>query len=162
VEPPPGLDRRAHHDELGPALGGDTGDLLAEASRPRAHDLPSHADAVRGRNGGRGVEPLLQSVELAVELRVQGQLAIDDERRNEHDAGTAVGGEPAREVERVLRLLPLEQRDDDAAVGDRLGPQREPPRAAPERPNVRPPHRSSWYGTEARITLGSTSSNRFT
>jgi hypothetical protein len=64
----------------------------------------------------------------------------------------------------VLRLLPLEQRDDDAAVADRLGPQHKPAQPAPQCPYVRTPrrHRSSWYGTEARITLGSTSSRRFT
>jgi hypothetical protein len=28
--------------------------------------------------------------------------------------------------------------------------------------DVRKPHRKSWYGTEARITCGSTSRSRFT
>jgi hypothetical protein len=50
VEATAGLDRRADDDELGPALGGDAGDLLAEAPRPCAHDLPPHADAVRARH----------------------------------------------------------------------------------------------------------------
>jgi hypothetical protein len=31
-----------------------------------------------------------------------------------------------------------------------------------EHSDVREPHRMSWYGTEARITCGSTSSNRLT
>ena len=35
-------------------------------------------------------------------MRVQRQLALDDERRNEDDLGTAVGGEPAGEIERGM------------------------------------------------------------
>jgi hypothetical protein len=95
-------------------------------------------------------------------MRVERQLALDDERRHEHDAGAAIGGEPAGEIERVLGLLPLEQWDDDAAVGDRAGPACDTPRPATQHPDVRPLHRMSWYGTEARITCGSKSSSRFT
>jgi hypothetical protein len=46
AEAAPGLDRRAHNDELRAALGGDTRDLLAEAPRPRPDDFPPDADAV--------------------------------------------------------------------------------------------------------------------
>jgi hypothetical protein len=66
VKAPTRLDRRADDDELGPPLGGDAGDLLAEAPRPRAHDLPPHADAVRARHGSSGLEPLLQLGDLPV------------------------------------------------------------------------------------------------
>ena len=162
MEPPAGFHRRADDDELGSPLRSDAGDLVPEASRTGAHDHPTHADSIRARHGGRGLESLLERGEL--EVRVQRQLAVDDERRDEHDPRAAVGREPAGEVERVLRLVPLEQRDDDAAVGDRLGPQHESAQPAPKCPYVRTPqrHRSSWYGTEARITFGSTSSRRFT
>ena len=54
-----------------------------------------------------------------VEARVERQLAVDDEWRDEHYASAPVGGKAAREVERVLRLLPLEQRHDDRPVADR-------------------------------------------
>jgi hypothetical protein len=162
MEASPRLDRGADHNELGPALRGDPGDVLPEAARPGADDLPPHADAVRGCNGGRGLEPLLQRDQLSVEVRVQWQLALDDERRDEDDPGSAVGGEPAGEIQGVLRLLPVEQRDDDAPVRDRLRPQSDASHALPESADVREPHRSSTYGTEARITCGSTSSSRLT
>jgi hypothetical protein len=77
-------------------------------------------------------------------VRVQRQLALDDERRDEDDPRAAVRGEPAREVERVRGLLPIEQRHDDRAVGDRTRPAREVPNAAVEDRGVRPPHRNSW------------------
>jgi len=108
VEAAPRFDRRAHHQELGAAFDGHPGDLVAEAARTGAYDLPPHADAVRGREGGRRLEPLLEHVELAVEMGIQRQLAIDDERRDQHDPRAAVGGEPAGEVEGVFRLLALE------------------------------------------------------
>ena len=162
MEPSPRLDRRADDDELRAAFRGDARNVLAEAPRPRANDLPPYSDAVGGRHGSRRLEPLLQGREPALEVRVQRQLALDDERRDEDDLGTAVGGEPAGEIERVLRLLLLEQRHDDAAVGDRARPTREAPRSASEHLDIGALHRSSWYGTEARITFGSTSSSRFT
>ena len=49
-------------------------------------------------------------------MRVERQLLVDEQRRDEDDARATVGGEPAREVERVLGLRPAEQRHDDAAV----------------------------------------------
>ena len=136
------LHRRADHDELGAALRGDLGDVLPEQPRARADDLPADCDAIRARDGGGGVEPVPYRPQLVVEVRVERQLALDDERGDEHDAGATVGGEPAREVERMLRLLPLEQRHDDAAVGDRARPAREAPRAAVQQPEIQAqPHR---------------------
>ena len=162
MEAPPRLDRRSHDDELGSTLGGDVRNSFAEAPGTGAHDLPPDADAVRARNRGRAVEPLLQACELAVHVRVQRQLALDDERPDEDDAGAAVCSEAAGEIERMLGLLLVEQRHDDAAIGDRARPARETARSAMQEMYVREPHRSSWYGTDARITCGSTSSSRFT
>jgi hypothetical protein len=156
------LDRGADDDELGATLCGHARDVLAEAARPRPDDLAAHGDPVGARHRGRRLEPFSQLGERALEVGVQRQLALEDGRRDEHDPRAAVGRKPAGEVERVLGLLPLEQRDDDAAVGDRLRPQREAPRAPAELPDVRHLHRSNWYGTEARITFGSTSRSRFT
>jgi hypothetical protein len=144
VEAAPGLDRCADNDELGSAFYGEACDVLPEVPRPGADDLPPHTYAVRAGHGGRGLEPLLQTAQLSVEARVERQLAIDEKRRHEHDAGPAIGSQPAGEIERVLGLLTLEQRDDDAPVGDRAGPEREAACAPPERPDVRQLHRSSW------------------
>jgi hypothetical protein len=144
AEAPARLDRRSDDDELGATLGGDARDGLAEASRPRADDLAAHADPVRARDRGRRLEPLLQLGERAVEVGVQRQLPFEDGRGHEHDSRPAVGGEPAGKVERVLRLLPLEQRDDDGAVRDRLRPEREATGAPVQPPDVRQLHRMSW------------------
>ena len=138
------LDRRADDDELGAALGRDARDLLSERSGPRANDLPPHRDAVGVRDRGRRVEPLLQSHELTVEVRIQRQLALEDRRRNEDDARPAVGREPASEVERMLGLLPVEQRHHDRAIRDRARPASEAPRAMMEQVEVGQLHRRSW------------------
>jgi hypothetical protein len=137
------LDRRAHDDELGAALLGDTRDLLAEQAGARPDELPPHADAVRARHRGRGVEPPAQRRQLAVEARLERQLPLDDERSDEDDPCAAIRGKPAREVEGVLRLLPLEEGDDDRPIGDRPRPAREAARLAVERADIREPHRRS-------------------
>lgn len=143
-------------------LGGDAGDLLTEAPRPRKHELQPDADAVRAGDRRRRLEALLHIGEPVVQVRVERQLALDDERGDEKDAGAAIGGEAAREVEGMLGLLSVEQRHDDAAIGDRARPARESPGSMVEDVEIRDLHRSSWYGTDARITCGSTSSSRFT
>jgi hypothetical protein len=77
-------------------------------------------------------------------VRIQRQLPLEEGRRDEHDAGAAIGGEAAGEVERMLSLLAVEQRHDDAAVGDRPRPAGEAPRAAMEEPGAGELHRMSW------------------
>jgi len=144
LEAAPRLDGRAHDEKLGPVLGRDARDVLAEAPRPRAHDLPPHADAVRERDGSGRLELLVQLEEPAVHVRVQRELALDHERRDENDARAPIGGETAREIERVLGLLPVEERHDDAAIGDRARPAREAARAPVERSEVGKLHRMSW------------------
>jgi hypothetical protein len=162
AEAAPRLDGRADDHELGSMLRSNPRDFLTEASRAGADDLPPHGDAVGGRERGSRFEPLLEPHELSVEMRVERQLVLEDGGSHQDDPSPAVGREPAREVERVLGLLPVEQRHDDAPVGDRPRPAREAPGAVVEHPEVGEPHRSSWYGTEARMTFGSTSSSRFT
>ena len=132
VEAAPRFDRRADDHELRAPLGGDARDLVPEAAGPRAHDFPPHRDAVRVRHGGGRLEALLEACKLAVEVRIDRQFALEDSRRDQDDACAAVGGEPAREVERVLRLLPVEQGYHDGAVGDRARPAREAARAVVE------------------------------
>ena len=144
MEPPPRLHGSADDEELGSVLGCHAGHVVSEAAGPRAHDLLPHADAVRDGHGGRRLEPFLQVGKPAVHVRVERQLALDDERSHEDDARAAVGGEPAGEIERVLRLLLVEQRHDDAAIGDRARPARKAPGAVMQEAYVREPHRSSW------------------
>ena len=160
METAPRLDRRADDDEFGTALRRDTRDLLAETSGTRADDLAPHRDAVGARDRGRTLESLLQARERAVHVRVDRQLTVDDQRADEDDARATVGGEPTGEIEGVLRLVLVEQRHDDAPVGDRARPPREMLRAVVQQTDVRKPHFRSWYGTEARITFGSKSRRR--
>jgi hypothetical protein len=162
TEAAPRLDRRADDDELRPVLGGDASDVLAEAPRTGAHELSADADAVRARHLGGGFEPLLQAHQLPVEVRIDRELLLEDGRRDEDDSSSAIGGKAAGEVDCVRGLLPVEQRHDDAPVGDRPAPAPEAARPATERPGAWHLHRMSWYGTEARITFGSTSSRRLT
>jgi hypothetical protein len=75
-------------------------------------------------------------------VRIQRQLSLDDEQPNEDDTRSAVGGKSTGQIERMLRLLPVEEWHDDAAIGDGLRPQHKAARAAPESADVRkPPHR---------------------
>lgn len=143
LETAPRLDRRADDDELGSALVRDPRDLLAKQTGARANDLAPHADAVRRRDRGRHVEPLTQRAQVAVEPRVERQLAIDEERRDEDDARVAVGGKPARQIERVLRFLLLEERHDDRAIADRACAAREHLGTATEEAKVGASHRTS-------------------
>jgi hypothetical protein len=143
VEAAPRLDRSADDDQLSAPLGGDSRDLLAEAPGTSTDDLAAHGDAVRARNRRCRLEPLSQTDELSVEVRVQRQLALEDGRSDEDDARSAIGGEPAREVEGMLRLFAVEQRHDDAAVSDRAGPAREASRPAMKEPDVGQLHRMS-------------------
>jgi hypothetical protein len=132
MESAPRLDGRADDQELRPPLGGNAGHFLPEAPRARADDLAAHPDAVGAGHRGCRLEPLSNVHELPVEVCVERQLALQDGRCDEDDSGAAVGGEPAGEVDRVLRLCVVEQGDDDRAVRDRARPAREAPRAAME------------------------------
>ena len=73
-------------------------------------------DAVRLRDGGRLRQRLAQRFDFGIEVGVERELLGNDERRDEHDVGAAIGREAAGEVERVLGLGATEERDDDAAV----------------------------------------------
>jgi hypothetical protein len=143
LEAAPRLDRRAHDDELGATLVRHACDLLAEQPRARPDDLAPYADAVRSRDCRGRVEPVAQPALLAVEACVERQLPLDEERRDEDDPCAAVGREPAREIERLLRLLPLEQRHDDRPIADRTGPTREPPGAMVQQADVGESHLTS-------------------
>jgi hypothetical protein len=77
-------------------------------------------------------------------MRVEGQLALEDGRRYEHDTRTTVGREPAGEIERVLRLLPVEQGHHDGAIRDRAGPARKAASAVVQQVDVGKLHLMSW------------------
>jgi hypothetical protein len=144
LEASPRVDRRADDDELSAALGRHAPDFLAEQTGACPDDLAPHADAVRRCDRCGRVEPFAQRAHLFVEARVERQLPLDKERRHENDPRAAVRGEPASEIERVLRLLSLEERYDDRPIADRTGPTRKPPRAAM--------HQSEVDGQSHRIT----------
>ena len=107
---------------------GDLGDLLPEPAFAGPHDHAPHADAVRVGDRRCLVEVLAQLREI--EVRVERQLLLDDERRDEDDTGAAVGGEAAGKVERVLGLGEPEERDDDVPVANGHGAAREPAQLA--------------------------------
>jgi len=109
----------------------DLGEVVPERAFTRADDPPPDADPVRVGDRRRMVERRLQRAELGVEVRVQRQLLRDDERRDEDDPSTAISCKTAGEIERVLGLVPAEQRHDDAAVPDRVRAPCETAGAAP-------------------------------
>ena len=100
------LVRRADDDELGSVVFGDLGQLRAERPLTRAHDLPADAHPVRVGDRSGVIE--LAAEMRDVEVRVERELLRDDERSDEYDARAAVGGEAAREVERMLGLRQAE------------------------------------------------------
>jgi hypothetical protein len=118
MEATPRLDGGPDDDEFGAALGRDARDPLAETSGTRADDLSPHRHAVRARDGGGTFEPLPQARERAVHVGVERELPLHHQWRDEHDSRPAVGGEPAGEIEGVLRLRLVEQRHDNASIGD--------------------------------------------
>jgi hypothetical protein len=162
-EASPRLDRSADDHELRPTLVRHACDLFTEQAVARSDDLPPHADAVRPRYRLGRVDPATQFAKLSVETCVEGQLALEEKRCDKDNPRAAVRGEPAREIERVLRLLLLEQRYDHRPIRDGAGSTRKPPRTAMHQPEINgQSHRITWYGTEARMTCFSKRSSRLT
>jgi len=129
MESAPRLDGRADDHELRPSLLGNASHFLSEAPRPRADDFAPHAHAVGSGHRCGGLEPLPDAHELPVEVGIERKLALEHGGRDEDDSRAAVGSEPAGEVDSVLGLRVVEQRDGDGAVRDRAGPAREATRA---------------------------------
>ncbi len=123
---------------------GHLGELAAEGAVTRPHDPPAHADAVGVCNRCRPVEGGLQVADLAGEVRLEGQLLRNDERRDEHDVRSAVGGEAAGEIEGMLGLGAAEQRNDDAAISDRRRATRKASGVPAGRAQIREPDHSAW------------------
>jgi hypothetical protein len=114
----------------------DFGELVAERARPGADQPPPRPHAVRLGDRIGAVEPLAERLDLGIEMGVERQLAGDEERRDEDNASSPVGGEPAGEVEGMHRLLVPEQRHHDAAEADRHRAPREPPQPPLQRSDV--------------------------
>jgi hypothetical protein len=117
---------------------------MPERALARADDPPPHADAVRVGDRRRVGKRILEHSQLVVEMRVERQLLRDDERRDKDDPRAALAGEPASEIQSVLRLFPPQQRNDDAAVTDRGRPTREAAGTEPERADVQRLHYRTW------------------
>jgi hypothetical protein len=120
------------------------GELAAEGAVAGTDDPPGRGDAVRLGDGGRVHERSPELLDLVVEVRVERQLLRHNEWSDEDDPRAAVCGEPAGEVESVLRLGATEQRYDDAPVADGGRPARQPAGLTAKRSEVRPAHQSSW------------------
>ena len=120
------------------------GELASERTLARPDDPAGRGDAVRLGDRGCVVERATESVDLHDEVRIERELQGDDERRNEHDPRTTVGGKAAGEVERVLGLGPSEERHDDAAIADGGRAPGEAPRLPAERAEVGTPHHKTW------------------
>jgi hypothetical protein len=60
---------------------------------------------------------------LTVEVSIERQLPVDEERRQQEDPCTTIGGEPASQVQRMAGVLLIEQRDDDhpGSAGEATG-----------------------------------------
>jgi hypothetical protein len=123
---------------------GHLGELAAECAVARPHDPPTYAHTVGVCNRRRPVEGGLQVADLAREVRFEGQLLRNDERRDEHDVRSAVGGEAAGEVEGMLGLGAAEKRNDDAAISDRCRAPCETAGVPAGRAQIREPDHSAW------------------
>jgi hypothetical protein len=119
------------------------GELLSERAFACANDPAGRGGAVRLGDCGRMIERPAEGRDLAAEVRIERKLLRDDERRDEHDARSAIGGEAAGEIERVLALRQAEERHDDAAVADGGSAPGEPARLPVECAQIRPAHHSS-------------------
>lgn len=134
-------------------VGGNLGQVAPDGPCAGADDAAPNGDAVRLGGRRRLVEPPEQLPDLAPEMSVERQLLRDDEQPDENDTRAAVDCEAAGEIESVLRLLAGEERHDNRPIPDSDGTAREALPAAGH---------STWKGTLARITPGSSRSRRLT
>src|SRR6266700_5868956 len=117
------LDGGAEHDEGGAHVLGGVRDGASELAGPRAHDLSARADPI-----AFGERPLAAQLDtknpfLTVEVSIERQLPVDEERRQQEDPCTTIGGKPASQVQRMAGVLLIEQRDDDhpGSAGEATG-----------------------------------------
>ena len=108
AEAPLGLDGGSDHDEGGAYVLGGVGDGASELAGPCAHDLSVRADAI-----ALGKRPLAAELDterrfLTVEVSIERQLPVDEERRQQEDARATIGGQPAGQVQRVTGVLLVE------------------------------------------------------
>jgi hypothetical protein len=122
----------------------DVGEIGPDLAVARPDDAPPRADSVRLGDRGGPVERRAQLRGLLAEVRIEPQLLRHDEGSHEDDVSPAVGREAAGDVERMLGLVPPDERHDDAAVANGRGPAGEPVGAAAGGAEVRPPHRMTW------------------
>lgn len=107
------LDGGSDNDEGGANVFGGRGDGASQLAGPSAHDLPVRADAVTLGKRPLAAELDTEHLLLAMEMGIERQLPLDEERREQENARATIGGEPARQVQRVPGVLLVEQRDDN-------------------------------------------------
>jgi len=116
AEAPLRLDGGSDHDEGGAYVFSGVGNGASKLAGPGAHDLPVRADPVT-----LGKRPIAAELDteggfFTVEVSIERQLPVDEERRQQEDASPTIGGEPAGQVQRMPGVLLVEQRNDDHPV----------------------------------------------
>lgn len=89
------LDGGSEHDERGAYVLGGVRDGTSELAGSRTDDLSVRADPVE-----LGKRPLAAELDterrlLTVEMSIQRQLPVDEERRQQEDPRATIGGKPA-------------------------------------------------------------------
>jgi hypothetical protein len=110
------LDGGSDHDERGSHVLRGVGDRASELTGPRSHDLSVRPDPVALGQRALATQLDTKNLFLTREVSIERQLPVDEERRQQEDACTALAGEPASEVQRMPGVLLVEQWDDDHPV----------------------------------------------
>ena len=113
AETPLRLDAGPDHDERGVCALGGVGDGASKLAGTRSHDLSVRADPIALGQCPLAAELDPEHLLLGLEVRIEGQLPVDEERRQQEDVRAPIGGKPAGQVQRMPGVLLVEQRDDD-------------------------------------------------
>jgi hypothetical protein len=111
----PRLNHRAQNDKRRADLLGHLRDGSADLAVPRPHDLSARAYPVALDKRTLCVKLGSKLGLFRFEMRIEWQLPLD-EKRGKHEYLRAVAGEPAGELQRMRRLLRLEQWNNDRSA----------------------------------------------
>jgi hypothetical protein len=110
------LDGGSDHDERRAHVLRGVGDRAPELTGTRADDLSVRADPVALGQRTLATELDTKNPFLTVEVSIERQFPVDEERCQQEDACTTIGREPASQVQRMPGVLLVEQRDEDHPV----------------------------------------------